>query len=77
MVVTTPGMFRADLMTVSFTSGVTTTAFLAPTVSRKPFMALVLTSSRFRLSTTTMSPEAALAERADLRARRLTFLFST
>ena len=35
-------------------------------------MALVLTSSRFRLSTTTMSPEAALAERADLRARRLT-----
>ena len=40
VVVTTPGMFRADLMTVSFTSGVTTPAFLAPTVSRKPFMAV-------------------------------------
>src|SRR5699024_8527035 len=76
VVVTTPGMFRADSTTFWFTSGVTTTAFLAPTASRKPFMFLVLMASRFRPSTTTTSPEAALAERADLRARRFTFLLT-
>ena len=39
-------------------------------------MVLVLISSSFRPSTTMMSPEAALADRADFRARRFTFLFS-
>ena len=67
-------LFRADRTTFRLTSGVTTTDLVTPAASRKVCMALVFTSASSRPSTTRMAFSAALADRADLRARRFTFL---
>ena len=72
--VSTPGMFRADLTTFSLTSLVTMRALEAPTALRKAATFLVLTSGRVMSSTTSTLPSAALAERTDFSARRFTFL---
>jgi succinate-semialdehyde dehydrogenase/glutarate-semialdehyde dehydrogenase len=78
VLVSTPGMLRALLTTMSLTSGVTTTDLpSALTAVRKFLKLLVLISSIAILSTTTISPSCALEDRTDLRARRLTFLLST
>ena len=64
VVVVTPGMFRALLTTVWFTSGVMTTALPSQlTAFRKPWNALVLMASMAMESTTMIFSWAALAAR--------------
>ena len=74
VVVTTPGMFRADLTTISSTSGVMTTDLPAPIPARKPRMVLVLISSILMASITTRFSSCAFALRTDFIASLLTFL---
>ena len=73
--VTTPGMLRALLTTMSLTSGVTTTDLpSALTAVRKFLKLLVLISSIAILSTTTISESLTLLVSALFIARRRTFL---
>ena len=78
MAVSTPGILRALLMTISSLAGVTTrdlpSAFTADRNARK---SLVLMASILMESMTMISPAAALADRADFIASLLTFLFRT
>ena len=78
MAVSTPGILRALLITVSSLAGVTTRDLpSALTADRNARKSLVLMASILMESMTTISPAAALADRADFIASLLTFLFRT